>query len=57
MNLNLFFSTTGTFSQRHAMFVDQETNDIHIPLNHITDNQGGKLELANSPLSEEAVLG
>ncbi|KAL0266335.1 UNVERIFIED_CONTAM: hypothetical protein PYX00_008910 [Menopon gallinae] len=47
----------GTFSQRHAMFVDQETNDIFIPLNYITDKQQGKLELANSPLSEEAVLG
>lgn len=31
--------------------------DIHISLNHMTEDQTGKLELANSILSEEAVLG
>ncbi|CAG9764871.1 unnamed protein product [Ceutorhynchus assimilis] len=46
----------GTFSQRHAMFVDQETNSIHIPLNNIHAKQEAFLELANSTLSEEAVL-
>lgn len=39
------------------MLVDQETNDMYIPLNHMSENQLGKLEVANSPLSEEAVLG
>lgn len=47
----------GTFSQRHAMVVCQETNDMYIPLNHINSQQKGHLEVCNSALSEEAVLG
>nr|XP_031847818.1 probable 2-oxoglutarate dehydrogenase E1 component DHKTD1 homolog, mitochondrial [Nomia melanderi] len=47
----------GTFSHRHAMLVDQSTGNIRIPLNSMTEGQTGKLELANSILSEEAVLG
>lgn len=47
----------GTFSHRHIMLVDQETNNIHIPLNEIDPHQQGFLEVANSILSEEAVLG
>ncbi|XP_076662431.1 putative 2-oxoadipate dehydrogenase complex component E1 homolog [Halictus rubicundus] len=47
----------GTFSHRHAMFVDQATGDIRVPLNSMVEGQTGKLELANSILSEEAVLG
>ncbi|XP_073445078.1 2-oxoadipate dehydrogenase complex component E1 isoform X3 [Dendrobates tinctorius] len=47
----------GTFSQRHAMVVCQETNDTYIPLNNITSDQKGFLEVSNSALSEEAVLG
>lgn len=47
----------GTFSQRHAMVVCQETNDTYIPLNNISADQKGFLEVCNSPLSEEAVLG
>ncbi|KAL8589860.1 hypothetical protein ACOMHN_020863 [Nucella lapillus] len=47
----------GTFSQRHAMLVDQDTDDIHIPLNHVLDSQQGFIEIAHSILSEEAVLG
>lgn len=46
----------GTFSQRHAMLVDQDTNEIYIPLNSMSHGDGGKLEIANSILSEEAVL-
>ena len=74
----------GTFSQRHAMLVDQETDDPYIPLNALSadgnseqfikqildknpnfefDLNGlkrnencGQLEVANSILSEEAVL-
>uniref|UniRef100_A0A2K6KTM7 2-oxoadipate dehydrogenase complex component E1 n=1 Tax=Rhinopithecus bieti TaxID=61621 RepID=A0A2K6KTM7_RHIBE len=45
----------GTFSQRHAMVVCQETDDTYIPLNHMDPNQKGFLE--HSPLSERAVLG
>lgn len=47
----------GTFSHRHAMIVDQTTDDIIIPLNHMVPSQTGKFEVANSVLSEEAVLG
>ncbi|GAB1600706.1 probable 2-oxoglutarate dehydrogenase E1 component DHKTD1, mitochondrial [Argonauta hians] len=47
----------GTFSHRHAMIVDQMTDDIHIPLNHMLPGQVGHFEVANSVLSEEAVLG
>ncbi|XP_018405897.1 PREDICTED: probable 2-oxoglutarate dehydrogenase E1 component DHKTD1, mitochondrial isoform X2 [Cyphomyrmex costatus] len=47
----------GTFSQRHAMLVDQFTGAIFIPLNSMVNDQTGKLEIANSILSEEAVLG
>ena len=38
----------GTFSQRHAMLVDQETDKIHIPLNSLVDGQSRKIEVANS---------
>merc|ERR1712029_61091 len=45
------------FSHRHAMLVDQVTNEIYIPFNAMKGGKGGKLEIANSILSEEAVLG
>lgn len=35
----------GTFSQRHAMVVCQETNDMYVPLNHISAQQKGQLEV------------
>lgn len=47
----------GTFSQRHAMLVDQRTNEMYIPLNGMSHGNGGKLDVANSILSEEAVVG
>jgi len=51
----------GTFSQRHAMLVDQRTEGVVVPLNEFLPSSGGakvgKLELANSSLSEMAVLG
>ncbi|XP_036432329.1 LOW QUALITY PROTEIN: probable 2-oxoglutarate dehydrogenase E1 component DHKTD1, mitochondrial [Colossoma macropomum] len=47
----------GTFSQRHAMVVCQETNEIYVPLNNIDPQQKCYLEVCNSALSEEAVLG
>ncbi|KAG2224886.1 hypothetical protein INT45_010835 [Circinella minor] len=47
----------GTFSQRHAMFVDQNTEKAVIPLNHGLGDGQGFVEVANSPLSEYAVLG
>ncbi|KAG6330643.1 hypothetical protein ID866_8445, partial [Astraeus odoratus] len=47
----------GTFSHRHAMLVDQKTDGVIVPLNHTLHGATGKLELANSSLSEIAVLG
>lgn len=35
----------GTFSQRHAMLVCQETDDTYIPLNHMSPDQKGFLEV------------
>ncbi len=35
----------GTFSHRHAMLVDQETDALYIPLNNISPEQRGKLEV------------
>jgi 2-oxoglutarate dehydrogenase E1 component len=49
-------SERGTFSQRHSVIVDQETEDRYIPFNHLRDKQA-RFEVINSMLSEEAVLG
>jgi 2-oxoglutarate dehydrogenase E1 component len=49
-------SERGTFSQRHSVLIDQQTEARYIPLNHIRDGQG-RFEVINSMLSEEAVLG
>lgn len=46
----------GTFSQRHSVLYDQETEDRFIPLQHIP-TKGGEYDVINSMLSEEAVLG
>ncbi len=47
----------GTFSQRHAVLVDQVTEKRYTPLNHLKKDQEIKIEAINSMLSEEAVLG
>lgn len=47
----------GTFSHRHLMLVDQVTNEMFIPLNAMRGGLGGRVEVANSILSEEAVIG
>lgn len=47
----------GTFSHRHAMIVCQDTDAAYVPLNYIWPQQNNFLEVVNSPLSEEAVLG
>ncbi|PIK44087.1 putative 2-oxoglutarate dehydrogenase E1 component DHKTD1, mitochondrial-like [Apostichopus japonicus] len=47
----------GTFSHRHAALVDYKSEDLHIPLNHMMNDQKAFLEVVNSPLSELAVLG
>ena len=41
---------------RHAMLVDQRTEGVAVPLNLALECEG-RLELANSSLSEMAVLG
>src|SRR6185369_8631655 len=46
----------GTFSQRHAVLIDQENEDEYIPLNNIRGGQSN-FEVINSPLSEAGVLG
>lgn len=46
----------GTFSQRHTVLYDQETQNRYIPLNNIQKGQA-IYEVINSMLSEEAVLG
>lgn len=37
----------GTFSNRHIMMVDQESNDIYIPLNDIVPEQKAFLEVSD----------
>lgn len=46
----------GTFSQRHAVLVDQLNQSDYVPLNNIADGQA-KIEVYNSLLSEFGVLG
>ena len=47
-------SGRGTFSQRHAVWVDQHTEEKYIPLCQLPH---GKFEVYDSPLSEYGVLG
>lgn len=47
-------SGRGTFSQRHAVWVDQSTEDKYVPLNTLPH---GKFEVHDSTLSEYGVLG
>ncbi|HUO02494.1 MAG TPA: 2-oxoglutarate dehydrogenase E1 component, partial [Rhizomicrobium sp.] len=49
-------ASRGTFSQRHAALVDQESEERYLPLNHIREGQG-HFEVVDTLLSEEAVLG
>ena len=49
-------SERGTFSQRHAAWIDQETERRYKPLKYIRDEQA-LFEVINSMLSEAAVLG
>ena len=49
-------SERGTFSQRHSVLIDQETEHRYTPFNHLREGQA-RYEVINSMLSEEAVLG
>jgi 2-oxoglutarate dehydrogenase E1 component len=46
----------GTFSQRHAVLIDQTNQNEYVPLNNIKPGQA-KIEIFNSLLSEAGVLG
>jgi 2-oxoglutarate dehydrogenase E1 component len=46
----------GTFSQRHAVLIDQVNQNEYVPLNNIARNQA-RIEIYNSLLSEAGVLG
>ncbi len=46
----------GTFSSRHSVLINQDTEARHTSFNHIREGQG-RYEVINSMLSEEAVLG
>jgi len=52
-------SGRGTFSQRHAVWVDQKTGEKYIPLRQINEgaDKGPRFEVRDSPLSEFGVLG
>ena len=49
-------SGRGTFSHRHAVLIDQQTDVTHIPLNHIRAGQA-PFQIIDSPLSEFGLLG
>ena len=46
----------GTFSQRHASFIDQRNESRYVSLDHVRPHQE-PIEIVDSPLSELAVLG
>ena len=49
-------SCRGTFSQRHAVLVDQATEERYAPLSHLSNDQA-MFEVIDSPLSEASVMG
>lgn len=49
-------SGRGTFSHRNSVWIDQETEDRYVPLNHVAQGQA-RFEVHDSSLSELAVLG
>ena len=49
-------SGRGTFSHRHAVLRDVETDERYVPLNHVAPSQG-RFEIVDTMLSEAAVLG
>ena len=49
-------SIRGTFSQRHAIFYDAETNQAHTPLQTLPQ-AAASFEVLNSPLSEAGAIG
>ena len=46
----------GTFSQRHSVLIDQQTQEAYTPLAHICEGQE-RIAVRDSPLAEASVLG
>jgi 2-oxoglutarate decarboxylase len=46
----------GTFSQRHARYIDYETGKPYTPMQHMAPDQA-RFEVYNSPLSEFSIVG
>src|SRR5262249_37340999 len=49
-------SGRGTFSNRHAVLIDQESEARWVPIDHVHPGQA-RAEIIDSPLSEAGVLG
>ena len=49
-------SGRGTFSHRHAVLIDQESEQRYVPINHVRAGQA-PFEIIDSPLSEAGVVG
>jgi 2-oxoglutarate dehydrogenase E1 component len=49
-------SIRGTFTHRHAAYIDTQSEQRWFPLRHLAPNQG-RFDVWNSPLSEFAVMG
>jgi 2-oxoglutarate dehydrogenase E1 component len=49
-------SGRGTFSHRHAVLVDQESEERYVPINHVRAGQE-RFDIIDSPLSEAAIVG
>ena len=49
-------SGRGTFSHRHAVLVDQESEARYVPINHVRAGQA-RFDIIDSPLSEAGVVG
>lgn len=48
-------SARGTFAHRHAVLHDQNTDQVYIPLSHVSPNQA-QINIVDSLLTENAVL-
>ena len=49
-------SGRGTFSHRHAILIDQHSEQRYVPINHVRPGQA-PFEIIDSPLSEAGVVG
>lgn len=49
-------SARGTFSHRHAFWIDQKSDEVYVPLAHLKQKQG-RYDVINSSLSEYGIVG